>query len=197
MTDFKRKPKTRPSGLVCGWGINDVDFCTSYRENGKLIHHPAYRAWFNMINRVHKEANYSDCTVSEEWRKFSSFLSWWEENYREGYQLDKDILVKGNREYGPHTCLYVPSWMNMQEVRTRPNKKRGCSLPGVTYDHNLKRYKAQRDNGDNRYLGYFDTAEEAHAAWVADGGWGRREQVRKEYDICRQKQIQLLKSKSI
>lgn len=187
MTDFKRKPKTRPTGLVCGWGINDVDFCTSYRKDGKMIHHPAYRAWFNMINRVHNEVNYSDCTISEEWRHFSSFLAWWEDNYKEGYQLDKDIISPGNREYGPSTCIYVPAWMNAKEAKSRNGRGK---LPGVTFDHRLGKYKAQRDAGDDRYLGYFDTAEAAHAAWVADGGQERR-------DIWLEKLAQVREQRSI
>lgn len=139
-----------------------------------MIHHPAYRAWFNMINRVYgkNQGSYSDCSISKEWQRFSAFLSWWEANYKEGYQLDKDILYEGNREYGPKTCLYVPAQVNSMEAKRR--NPRG-SLPGVTFDKNLGKYKAQRESGKDRYLGYFTTPEEAHEAWLKDGGEERRD----------------------
>lgn len=197
--DFEIRHRRWPVGSVCGWGNNDVDFCTSYRgQDGKMRHHPAYKDWSNMVNRVYggRNLSYADCTISDQWKNFSSFLSWWEDNYIEDYQLDKYILKPGNREYGPETCLYVPAWINNWEAKSRPNKSRNGRLQGVTFDRNLGKYKAQRDSGEDRYLGYFDTEEEAHEAWVADGGWTKREAIRKEYDIWRENKIQISKPNS-
>ena len=33
--------------------------------------------------------------------------------YKEGYSLDKDILVKGNKIYSPETCCFVPQDVNI------------------------------------------------------------------------------------
>lgn len=188
--DFKIKPrKKKERGLVCGWGINDADFCTSYRDSGKMRHHPAYQAWFNMINRVYGKnpGAYAGCTISKEWQKFSRFLEWWVINHQEGFQLDKDILYPGNKEYGPDFCIYVPAWMNAKDAQSRRERD---SLPGVTFDHRLGKYKAQRDGGNDRYLGYFDSADLAHKAWLEDGGQERRDIWLKELaDIRNKKSI--------
>lgn len=166
--EFEKKPRTKLTKLVCGWGVNDADFCTSYRtEDGKMKHHPAYLTWFNMINRCYggKYSCYQGCSVCDEWIKFTKFKSWWDVNYKPGYALDKDLKIEGNRIYSPETCLYIPVWMNAyisHKVGKRPQ--------GVTYDKRLCKYKAQRPKADKRgrYIGYFETQEAAHAAWIQD-----------------------------
>lgn len=82
----------------------------------------AYDTWHQMLRRCydpkHKKnkPTYEDCIVAEEWHNFQNFAAWHEENYyevpNEIMQLDKDILVKGNKLYGPDTCLIVPNCIN-------------------------------------------------------------------------------------
>ena len=76
----------------------------------------AYIVWHNMLDRCyneslrHKNPTYKDCTVVEDWHNFQNFAEWYINNYpkgKEGYHLDKDIKVKGNKVYGPHTCKIV------------------------------------------------------------------------------------------
>lgn len=86
-------------------GINDV--LDSSKE-------PYYIKWVAMLARCYfyKNNSYKGCSVCDEWLTLSKFKEWWSKNYIEGWQLDKDILVKGNRIYSPQTCCFVPQEIN-------------------------------------------------------------------------------------
>ena len=58
-----------------------------------------------------------------EWKIFRNFYNWiikqsnykvWKEAPKYSFALDKDIIIKGNREYGPKACCLVPSRLNSQ-----------------------------------------------------------------------------------
>ena len=79
-----------------------------------------YKDWASMIGRGYcsktkkKYPTYKDCTVCKEWHNFQNFAEWAVQQpfYGLGYQLDKDILVRGNKLYSPETCCYVPQQIN-------------------------------------------------------------------------------------
>lgn len=106
------------------------------------------KLWSNMISRcynpkVDDAKRYEDCFVEEEWHNFQNFAKWCEENaYIIGNQqmeLDKDLLIKRNRTYGPNRCCVLPKEINSLIIRgTRQRKERRTginkTLPiGVTY----------------------------------------------------------------
>lgn len=72
-----------------------------------------YNAWANMLKRCYepsvqeKHPTYIGCTVSDEWLCFSNYHRWYVENYIEGFHIDKDKKVLGNKVYGPDTCLFI------------------------------------------------------------------------------------------
>lgn len=70
----------------------------------------AYRTFNGMHQRV-KKPHYRGCSVSPLWYNFKDFEPWFEENFIQGYCLNKDILVPGI--YGPGLCCYVPQWLNI------------------------------------------------------------------------------------
>lgn len=137
--------------------------------NGKKT--KSYDSWKSMLTRAYSEKSqerlptYKGCTVAEEWCNFQNFAEWFEQNWKpfmEGWHLDKDILVKGNKVYSPETCAIVPSDINY--LFTKSNKKRGDLPIGV--NRHLKKYRAQfRKNNKTVYLGVFDTPEEAFQAY--------------------------------
>lgn len=97
--------------LVCGVGINDSYVgCTC--EHGQHI--ISYSIWKAMLARCYSASHhkryptYSNCSVCKEWHLFSNFKKWFDENYIEGYHLDKDILVQDNKVYSPQTCVFIP-----------------------------------------------------------------------------------------
>ena len=135
-----------------------------------------YRIWKNMLMRCYdnkylkKFPAYKDCTVCDEWLNFQNFAEWLNENYyvvnKETMCLDKDILVKGNKVYSPSTCVFVPESINLLFVNNKI--KRGKYPIGVTYIKRNKKYQAKCciENRE-KFLGYYDTPEEAFAIYKA------------------------------
>lgn len=79
-----------------------------------------YLCWYNMLARVYcttlqkNYPTYIGCSISEEWHNFQVFAKWFTEHqfYRSGYELDKDILSRGNKHYSKDTCTLVPKRIN-------------------------------------------------------------------------------------
>ena len=150
--------------VVLGFGINDSE--EPIRHHGQLK--LPYKIWTSMIRRCYSDKyhkykpSYIGCTVCEEWKYFSNFLKFFNENYKEGYVLDKDILVQGNKVYSPDTCCFVPPYINALVLTNQG--KRGKLKLGVHF--NQGKYVAQCGiNRVQRFIGKFDTENEAHEAY--------------------------------
>lgn len=128
----------------------------------------AYKHWRLMIDRCMSKTKikkpYLDCKVCNDWMIFSNFNKWFEENYIDGFVLDKDILSKGEKIYSPDTCCFVPSCINTMVAR-RGKKKNGLPT-GVFYTlNNTRFFAAITVNGKTERIGTFDTIEEASRAY--------------------------------
>ena len=105
---------------VCGVGFVGNGKYRS-RVNGKAV--KAYRTWGSMIERCYskkcqaKHPTYIGCSVVEEWHNYQNFAKWFDENYIDGCELDKDIKIKGNKVYSPSTCIFVSMADNVIEAR--------------------------------------------------------------------------------
>ena len=163
--------KANPSNnMVGGVGVNDADYMTVPRINGVKTMCPAYSAWTAMIYRAYsgeyheRNPTYRGAAVCNEWLSFMSFRKWWISNHRDGWALDKDLLVIGNKKYGPKECLYVPVWLNTFTLDC--GASRGKLPIGVTYDKRKGMFMAQCKNlSSNSFIGYFCDPLEAHVAW--------------------------------
>ena len=160
-----------PKRLVEGFGVNDADYMVKpVGPDGKRLECPFYNTWFRMLHRAYspkfhaRQPTYIGVTVCEEWRSFMAFRAWMMEQDWEGKQLDKDILVPGNKVYSPQTCAFVT-----QEVNSLLNdhaSKRGDWPIGVFWDKRKSRFQSRiRENGKKRHLGCFNSPHEAHLAW--------------------------------
>lgn len=79
--------------------------------------------------------------------------------------LDKDIMVKGNKVYSPETCVFVPHTINA--LLSNCKQKRGKYPVGVSYDKSKGKYRAALKVGDrNIKLGHYNTAEEAFLDYI-------------------------------
>jgi hypothetical protein len=173
---------------VYGVGMNDAHYTTTPVVNGATLRDPAYDAWASMMNRTYspkfheKHPTYSDVTVCKEWHSFCAFREWWLNNHREDFQLDKDLLSPGNREYSPDACIYVPRWLN--SFLNGHEASRGELPIGVSFCKQTGRYRSQCCNpitGKHHKLGRFTTPEEASEAWL-DFKLSIADRLKKEMD---------------
>lgn len=150
--------------LVYGVGINDADYVT--RTSSWTC--PFFRKWKDMLARCYSEyentrhPTYLECYVVDEWLYFSRFKLWMEQQDWQGKALDKDILVRGNKEYGPSTCVFVSAQLNGFLV-----EKVSGDLPvGASILRGKFQSRCAEFGKGQKYLGVFDTAIEAHKAWL-------------------------------
>lgn len=114
-----------------------------------------------------KNETYKDCKVIPDWLIFTNFKSWMETQSWVGKHLDKDLLVKDNKLYGPLTCTFVSALVN--RFMTESTKSRGDYPIGVTYDKATSKFLSQCKNplsGKNEHLGRFESSGDAHRAWL-------------------------------
>lgn len=113
-----------------------------------------------------KYPTYIGCSVADEWKSFMAFKSWMENQDWHGKELDKDLLIPGNKVYGPDCCVFLDRKLNgfMQGDRSGRN---GCPV-GVSRRRDV--FIALIRNPFTRkmdYLGTFESASLAHNAWKA------------------------------
>ncbi len=142
----------------------------------------SYNVWNSMLQRCYdkdfqkKQSSYEKCYVAKNWHNYQNFAEWFNKNYIEGFELDKDILIKGNKIYSPETCCFIPQEIN--QTFTIIQKKKSNYPPGVRKDKN--KFSAQMSTkGKNKYLGMFNTIEEASI----------------EYNLSKEKHIKSLANK--
>ena len=153
--------------FVCNFGITDLSPLKEYKRE--------YQLWAGMIRRAYDKnlherlPTYTDCLVANEFRRFSSFNEWCQNQRGFGiddWQLDKDILQKGNREYHPDKCVFLPREVNAF-LRTR-KKSRGAHPIGVTTNSKIDGFLAFLKKDKKKvYLGTFPTPELAFQAYKA------------------------------
>lgn len=148
----------------------------------KIINKNAYFSWKAILNRCYRDKDkfrfYKDVSICEYWHNFQNFAQWYDDNYKEhmkGWHLDKDILVKGNKVYGPETCCFVPAEINTLFINRKND--RGDFPVGVKKCRNGFTSFISKHN-KRIYLGYFNdfkiafnsykTAKECYIKEVAD-----------------------------
>lgn len=146
--------------IVCGVGF--IGYEASNLEN--ISEKTSYIKWNAMIERCYGNSNpnpYKNCIVSKEWHNYSNFKKWYDENYIEGWEIDKDLFSQPNKKiYSAQTCCFLPLELNvfLASLTSRNEYK-----IGVTFDKNREKFKAQISlDGKNKFLGRYSTEEEAY-----------------------------------
>lgn len=156
--------------LIHGVGINDADYSVNKIVNGKAVICPYYQRWCSALTRCYSEKyhkqqpTYIDCTMCDEWLLFSNFKSWMEKQDWQGKELDKDILIQGNKIYKPEACIFVDKYIN---TLLSVKKSNSGDLPlGVGIHKGTSKFKSEYSiKGKSKKLGVFDTQDEAHDAY--------------------------------
>lgn len=130
----------------------------------------SYKHWSKMLQRCYspiyqeKQPTYKNCTVDKQWHNFTTFNDWFNKNYYEvedeDMQLDKDILIKGNKTYGENTCIFVPRRVN--SLFTKRESKRNSLPIGVYFNNSVKKLSVCCGDGfgKNTNLGECNTPTE-------------------------------------
>ena len=178
----KYGPRPELRQLIYGVGINDVmipEFTASR----------IWRQWTGIIRRcdnndpkwLKQHMSYSGCTLDPRWIKLSAFKEWVEQwDDYENKEVDKDILIPGNKVYGPDTCLMVRQVVN---AWFKPHATKGDLPRGVSWNGSWKNGKSQKPyhtqispikTGKRKSLGYYLTVKEASAVFQS----ARKEQIK-------------------
>lgn len=160
------------NGMVRNVNSKDVFGIGYFGEKTEPYSKKTYDCWYNMLERCYSPNRkdyeaYKDCEVCEEWHCFQNFAKWWNEVFYiidgESMEIDKDILIKGNKLYSPNTCSIVPKRINL--LFSRSHEKRDLPV-GVKLGKNSK-YTVRVTNAQGKrvYIGEFKNESEAFLAY--------------------------------
>ena len=159
--------------LVLGIGVSDK-YPTHF--NGKITEE--YRTWYHMLERCterfwDKNKTYLWVSCSENFKSYAFFHKWYNEQRNSNkkdekgkkWQLDKDLLIKGNKLYSEDTCVFVPKRINLLLVKR--DAWRGDFPIGVNWNKRNGKFVAQccAGNGTGTFLGHYDSKENAFHAY--------------------------------
>lgn len=160
--------KRRP---VHGHGINNANYITNPKINGRTVVCPYYRKWSGILERcfskAYKEKNetYKDVIICSEWLLFSNFKEWMKTQDWEGKEIDKDLLVSGNKTYSPELCVFLPTRIN--KLITDKSSSNGVFPTGVCLHKQSGKFRARCLNGKGSRvcLGLFSSPDEAFESY--------------------------------
>ena len=154
---------------VCGVGIVGTKYPTVI--NG--VKTKEYVLWCRMLQRCYsdefkkKRPTYEGCEASENFKSYEHFYEWCNSQvgFKDGFHLDKDLLVKGNKVYSENTCIFIPKEIN--SLLTKCDASRGGHLIGVYWCNTNNAFvaKVRRNKGKQEHLGLFKTEIEAFKAY--------------------------------
>lgn len=132
---------------------------------GSTWSHMLERCYDLYENRITRYPTYLECFVNHEWHNYQIFAKfYYEDSWRQdGWVLDKDIIKRGNKEYGPANCAFIPRELN--NLLGNSKGKRGNCLIGVTKvqesANKHRPFYARVVDLDKVYSSYFSTELEA------------------------------------
>ena len=176
--------KDRLSPSVYGIGVVGTKYPIS--DGGRDT--KDYGLWKSMLQRCYSNAfqkrcpTYMGCEVSDNFKSYEYFYEWCNKQIgfgNEYWQLDKDLLVKGNKVYSENTCVFLPHEIN--QILVKRTASRGEHLIGVSWDKTNKAFKARvnKNKGNPEYLGLFNTELEAYNAYKTAKEFFVKEQANK------------------
>jgi len=157
--------------LLHGVGINDRKYPSVVKGKAKK----EYKLWVSMIARCYnqklksKYPAYKDCTVSDNFKNYSYFYEWCQNQIGfgvDGFQLDKDFLSNCDKKiYTEELCVFVPCEINSFFCDKR--KTVGAYPIGVFFNSAVGKFQATCCIGKakQKNLGHFSTPEEAYVVY--------------------------------
>lgn len=166
--EFWQEPNNHLSGVECpkcgylktknrngALGINDLELHASS---------VCYRKWHSILERTSPAYNcsaYEHVSVCEEWLTLSNFKRWFDDNYIEGFAIDKDLFSPPeHKTYSPETCCFLPRIINNAIKKFPSDKPIGINaLPNGRFRVVLSAHAKQT------LVGYYSSFKEAQLAY--------------------------------
>ena len=154
------------------YGVGIVGNKYPIKVNG--VQTKEYGLWKSMLRRCYsdnsknKNPTYEGCEVSDKFKSYEYFYEWCNKQIGfgvKGFELDKDLLVKGNKVYSESTCVFLPQEINTLLIKCTAS--RGKHPIGVCWSNTNKAFIAQvgKNSGKQEHLGFFNTELEAFNAY--------------------------------
>ena len=167
-----RNGKVKDPCVPSVYGVGVIGTKYTSKVNGALT--KEYVLWNNMLSRCYSDSykkryqTYDGCEVSDKFKSYEYFYEWCNKQVGfgvEGFELDKDLLIKGNKVYSEDSCVFIPSEIN--QLLTKNTASRGKYLIGVCWCNTKKAFVAQvsKSKGKREHLGFFKTELEAFNAY--------------------------------
>ena len=132
-----------------------------------------YSIWNGVRQRCYNEnirhlnPSYQEAEMSENFKRYSYFKEWCHNQIgfdQDGWQLDKDILIKGNKLYSEATCCFVPPEINTLILKA--DRIRGKYPIGVYEDKQAGKFKVRISvEGKHKHVGRYYCEKEAFYAY--------------------------------
>lgn len=168
-TDIMKTKMVKDPYAPCVRGVGYIgDYIGFVKDN------PLYQTWMCILDRAtdehHKSIHptYKTCSISEDWLCFSTFekevklLVGYDDklSYKDiEFEIDKDILFHGNKEYSLEKCIWIPRNLNL--FFTNINSKNTSGYEGVSKQGDKYIAKVSM-RGERIKLGTFTTKLEAY-----------------------------------
>ena len=128
--------------------INDVPGFSSHSEEN-LLNRKIYNIWMSMFKRLNNIDNvknkcYADCSICEDWLYLSKFIEDFKylpgyDNFikfkGEGFCLDKDIIVPGNKVYSKDGSVVIFNTMREAEKKGFKHGAISKCCRGIKHSH--------------------------------------------------------------
>ena len=140
-----------------------------------------YNLWQALLSRCYcdkfhiKCPTYKDCSVSDNFKYYPYFKEWCNnqigfnvlDDKGNHFELDKDLLIKGNKVYSEDACCFIPREINVALIYNQT--KKGNHPIGVSYSKVNNKFVVyvKKGEGSREYLGYFEDASVAFLAYKA------------------------------
>ena len=171
-----RKGEVKDSYSPSVYGVGILGTKYPITVNGVIT--KEYDLWHSMLQRCYsdnfksKYPTYEGCEVSDKFKSYEYFYEWCHKQVGFGndgngnpFQLDKDLLAKGNKVYSEDSCVFLPQEIN--KILTKRAASRGEYLIGICWSNTHKAFRAMvsKNKGKKEHLGYFKTEIEAFNAY--------------------------------
>lgn len=172
-TSELKKGEIRDNEAFPVYSVGVMDVPNEARRNVPIP--KEYSIWNGVRQRCYNEnirhltPSYQEAEMSENFKRYSYFKEWCNKQIgfdQDGWQLDKDILIKGNKIYSEDNCCFVPPEINTLILKA--DRIRGKYPIGVYYDTSKthKRFSARvSKNGKHKRFGSYLTPEEAFVVY--------------------------------